>query len=171
MAHEQTRSPIGSTTYRRGFLFARGTRRLVLTVLELAVKPLADVVADYTRCDGQYEGNHRLHIPTSFPYGLGEVRHLQDTIKFHKLQQNRPQSFKTTMGGSYFYLFFCVFCSKTHASFFLSRSFVYSALVALSTARTMTPTSAKMAVHILAMPSAPRTRQMPLTPSAKTMFW
>ena len=105
MAHEQTRSPIGSAKYRRGFLFARGTRRLVLTVLELAVKPLADVVADYTRCDGQYEREHRLHIPTSFPYGLGEVRHLQDIINFPRLQQNRPQSFKTAAGGSYFIYF------------------------------------------------------------------
>ena len=96
---------------------------------------------------------------------------LQHTIKIDKLQQNRPQSFKTAAGGSLFAYFLFVFCSKNHASFFLSRSLVYSALVALSTARTMTPTSAKMAVHILAMPSAPRTRQTPLTPSAKTMFW
>ena len=68
-------------------------------------------------------------------------------------------------------LFFCVFCASDHASLFFSRSLVYSARVAFSTAMTMTPTSAKMAVHMLAMPSAPRMRQMPLTPSAKTMFW
>ena len=34
----------------------------------------------------------------------------------------------------------------------------------------MTPTSAKMAAHILAMPMAPSTRHRPLMPSANTMF-
>lgn len=55
--------------------------------------------------------------------------------------------------------------------FFLARSRVYSARVALSTASTMTPTSAKMAVHMFAMPRAPSTRQANLTASANTMFW
>ena len=42
--------------------------------------------------------------------------------------------------------------------------------MAFSTAMTMTPTSAKMAAHILAMPMAPNTRHRPLMPSANTMF-
>ena len=48
--------------------------------------------------------------------------------------------------------------------------FTNSARMALSTARIITPTSAKMASHILAMPSAPRTRQMSLMPMANTIF-
>ena len=46
-----------------------------------------------------------------------------------------------------------------------------SARMALRTARTMTPTSAKMASHMLAAPRATRARQASLTPMAKTMFW
>ncbi len=42
--------------------------------------------------------------------------------------------------------------------------------MALSTARIITPTSAKIARYILAMPTAPSTRQANLTPSAMTMF-
>ena len=45
------------------------------------------------------------------------------------------------------------------------------ARMALSTARIITPTSAKMASHILATPSATSSRQPSLTPMAKTMFW
>ena len=44
------------------------------------------------------------------------------------------------------------------------------ARIALRTARIMTPTSAKMASHILADPRATSTRQASLTPIAKTMF-
>ena len=51
-------------------------------------------------------------------------------------------------------------------SFFTKR-----ARTALRTARTMTPTSAKMASHMLARPRAPRSRHRPLTPMANTMFW
>ena len=39
--------------------------------------------------------------------------------------------------------------------------------MAFSTARTMTPTSAKTASHIFAMPSAPRARQASFTPREK----
>ena len=45
-----------------------------------------------------------------------------------------------------------------------------SARMALSTHSTMTPTSAKMASHILAMPRAPSARQISLTPIANQMF-
>ena len=44
------------------------------------------------------------------------------------------------------------------------------ARMALSTASTMTPTSAKMASHMFATPSAPSTRQTSFTPRAKAMF-
>ena len=44
------------------------------------------------------------------------------------------------------------------------------ARIALSTAITMTPTSAKMANHIFAIPSAPRIKQITLIPMANTMF-
>ena len=57
-----------------------------------------------------------------------------------------------------------------YGSFFRARSLVYRARVALSTASTITPTSAKMAVHMLAMPTAPSTRQANLMASANTMF-
>ena len=45
-----------------------------------------------------------------------------------------------------------------------------SARIALSTAMTITPTSAKIAAPMSAMPSAPSSRQANLTPRAKTMF-
>ncbi len=45
-----------------------------------------------------------------------------------------------------------------------------NALTALSTAITITPTSANTAAHILAIPSAPKTRQSALIASAKTIF-
>lgn len=48
--------------------------------------------------------------------------------------------------------------------------FTKRARTAFKTAITMTPTSAKIASHILAMPSAPRSRQINLTPMANQMF-
>ena len=45
-----------------------------------------------------------------------------------------------------------------------------SARIALSTASTITPTSAKIAAHMFAMPSAPSARQANLITSANTMF-
>ena len=45
-----------------------------------------------------------------------------------------------------------------------------SARIALSTAMTITPTSAKIAAPMSAMPSAPSSRQANLTPRAKTIF-
>ena len=47
---------------------------------------------------------------------------------------------------------------------------IISVLIALSTQRIMTPTSAKMANHMLAMPIAPRIRHRTLMKMAKTMF-
>lgn len=47
----------------------------------------------------------------------------------------------------------------------------YSARMALSTARTITPTSANIAAHMLAMPSAPSIRQSAFTPRANAIFW
>ena len=48
--------------------------------------------------------------------------------------------------------------------------FTNSARMALSTARIITPTSANMASHMLAIPRAPRIRHSPLMPRAKAMF-
>lgn len=56
-------------------------------------------------------------------------------------------------------------CARPGHSFCTNR-----ARMALSTARIITPTSAKMASHMLAIPRAPSTRHTPLTPRAKTMF-
>ena len=50
---------------------------------------------------------------------------------------------------------------------FAYRFLTISARMALSTASTITPTSAKIAAHILAMPSAPRIRHSTLMPMAK----
>ena len=52
-------------------------------------------------------------------------------------------------------------------STFPYRFLTISARIALSTASTITPTSAKIAAHILAMPSAPRIRHSTLMPMAK----
>ena len=43
--------------------------------------------------------------------------------------------------------------------------------MAFSTAMIITPTSAKIASHMLARPRAPRARQSSFTPMAKTIFW
>ena len=55
-------------------------------------------------------------------------------------------------------------------SSFIYRLCTRSARIALSTARTITPTSAKIAAHMFAMPSAPSARQANLMTSANTMF-
>ena len=44
------------------------------------------------------------------------------------------------------------------------------ARMAFNTASTITPTSAKIASHILTMPTMPNIRQMPFTPNAMTIF-
>ena len=48
--------------------------------------------------------------------------------------------------------------------------FTRSARIAFSTASTITPTSAKMAAHMSAAPTATSTRQANFTASANTMF-
>ena len=48
--------------------------------------------------------------------------------------------------------------------------FTNSARIALSTAMIITPTSAKIASHILAIPTAPSMRQISLMPMANQMF-
>ena len=53
---------------------------------------------------------------------------------------------------------------------FLFYNFILNALVAFSTASTITPTSANIATHILAIPSAPSTRQIAFIANAKIMF-
>ena len=49
-------------------------------------------------------------------------------------------------------------------------AFTFRHLTAFSTASTITPTSAKMAIHILAIPKAPKIRHNALTARANTMF-
>lgn len=51
--------------------------------------------------------------------------------------------------------------------FYISYFFTNSARIAFTTAMTITPTSAKIAIHILAMPRAPSSRQISLIPMAK----
>ena len=58
------------------------------------------------------------------------------------------------------------FQEKTHVYFLYPKS----TRIALSTARTITPTSAKIANHIPEKPRAPRTRHNSLIPIANTMF-
>ena len=54
--------------------------------------------------------------------------------------------------------------------FLFHRFFTLKALIALMTAITMTPVSAKIASHIFVRPKALRIRQMIFTPIAKIMF-
>ena len=71
---------------------------------------------------------------------------------------------------------FCVHSALGSAGYFpscstvLSIPAIISVLMAFSTQRIMTPTSAKMANHMLAMPIAPRIRHRTLMKMAKTMF-
>lgn len=81
--HKQTRSPPVSLLP-RGFLF------LVLTALELVVKPLANIVSHYTCCDGQNECKHHLHGDHLLPMKMrGVERHLQNITLPAKFQQKR----------------------------------------------------------------------------------
>lgn len=64
--------------------------------------------------------------------------------------------------------FFRILCSIAVQSFMIF--FVFSARIAFKIAITETPTSAKTASHIFAMPSAPRSKTRSFTPNAKTMF-
>ena len=71
--------------------------------------------------------------------------------------------------------FFVYHSLSTHSNRGFLRGFymfqdVLSALIALRTAITITPTSAKIAAHIFAIPSALKSRQRNLIPSAKTIF-
>ena len=58
----------------------------------------------------------------------------------------------------------------TRLNFFFYKLFTNNARIALSTAIIITPTSANMATHILATPSAPRTRHSSFMPMANTVF-
>ena len=51
-----------------------------------------------------------------------------------------------------------------------SNFFTNNARIAFNTARIITPTSAKIASHILAIPTAPRIRQISFTPMATEIF-
>ena len=51
-----------------------------------------------------------------------------------------------------------------------SNFFTNNARIAFNTARIITPTSAKIAIHILAIPTAPRIRQISFTPMATEIF-
>ena len=67
-----------------------------------------------------------------------------------------------------FYFRFCFrFAVSSNLSVFY---FAFSARMAFNTARTITPTSAKMASHILAIPNAPKSRQSNFTPNANQIF-
>ena len=77
-------------------------------------------------------------------------------------QPLEQDSTSNTAHGIYVRYYCAIFSYK-----FLTRR----ARMALRTARTMTPTSAKMAAHISATPMAPRARQANLMTRANTMFW
>lgn len=75
-----------------------------------------------------------------------------------KLRQGK-QDFSTYPDRSPLYLFPILY-----------KSFTLNALIAFRTAIIITPTSAKIASHILAKPTAPRKRQPNLITSANTIF-
>ena len=60
--------------------------------------------------------------------------------------------------------------ARLRLNFFFYKLFTNNARIALSTAIIITPTSANMATHILATPSAPRTRHSSFMPMANTVF-
>ena len=65
--------------------------------------------------------------------------------------------------------FFFLFCHKQSLFLIISfyRRFTKRVRIAFRTASTMTPTSAKIATHMFAIPTAPRIRQITLIPIAK----
>ena len=58
-----------------------------------------------------------------------------------------------------------------HLALYNYSLFTNNARIAFNTARIITPTSAKIASHILAIPTAPRIRQISFTPMATEIFW
>ena len=87
----------------------------------------------------------------------------RSTKRFLTYTQPRKQgSTNNTAHGIHARYYYAIFTYK-----FLTRR----ARMALRTARTMTPTSAKMAAHILATPMAPRARHTNLMTRANTIFW
>lgn len=83
------------------------------------------------------------------------------------LRENIPLNVFSCSGRSSvgaFYLF------NGSLNSFSQSFFTNNARIAFRTARIITPTSAKMASHMSANPSAPRARQISLIPIAKTMF-
>lgn len=69
---------------------------------KLVIKPFANVIADYTCCDGQCEGKKHFHYgsPPSLNR-LGEVRQIQDTINSDKKQSKAPP-YAFQSAGRYF---------------------------------------------------------------------
>ena len=57
----QKENPLTERLLRKGVFF------LVLTAREPSVKPLADVIADYTRCDGQCKRDYKVHKTHPLP--------------------------------------------------------------------------------------------------------
>ena len=84
----------------------------------------------------------------------------------HGLIDNLYQIFMNLTGVtaqiSFFQIDFCHFVSSSFYRFFTNR-----ARIAFRTARIITPTSAKIAIHMLAIPMAPRSRNNTLIPIAK----
>ena len=84
----------------------------------------------------------------------------------HGLIDNLYQIFMNLTGVtaqiSFIRIDFCHFVSSSFYRFFTNR-----ARIAFRTARIITPTSAKIAIHMLAIPMAPRSRNNTLIPIAK----
>ena len=97
---------------------------------------------------------------------LIKLRQIIKLFFFWKLFLYDPEQF--FMNLRFFTVIHFQFFFFLHGSLhFLYSFFTFRARIALSTAIIITPTSAKIAAHIFAMPSAPRIRQTTLTPIAK----
>ena len=68
-------------------------------------------------------------------------------------------------GGRFYYL--CAILDLFSRKVIAYKFFTYNVRIAFSTAITITPTSAKIAPHMLAIPKAPRIKQITLIPMAK----
>lgn len=97
-------------------------------------------------------------------------RFLQRSARFPDLSVPETQAYistkkKLTASAQHF-------CTDSVSFFFVFRyaSFTFRHLIAFSTAMTMTPTSAKIAAHMFAIPIAPRIRHTAFTTRANTIF-
>ena len=158
-------------------------KRLLIQLFYIAHCLNPDDVPDVLR-RGKYDGLHHALglLYRLLPDSLDRTRHIAVCGKGRgtaKVQSGAA----VPAEAPYFFVFQTIpalfrraeGCLRASLRFLFFRGYFYRsctrrARMALSTARTITPTSAKIPIHILATPTATSSRHNSLTPREKTMF-